>query len=374
MFKRFVENQGSLWAKPGLRTASLPALPKWRYTRRMRWVVGFLLLACAATAQDSPRRVYSDAIVAVVDGDPITHRELLMACRLTPDYPQLPEGGEGRAKIERNLLKILVEERVLLHRAQSEGIALSPDDERRLAVGLARQAEQYGGEGGLKNALREFGVSLDYFSARQRNQLVMRRLLQKNISMESYVSPGEIQRYYREHRARYEVRPEIRVWQIVVFPSASQVLREASPELERALADPDWDAATFAQAARQRVANGESFPDVARETSMMSGYDEAVVLKGKTTPRDVFNPPLDTAVSELGAGELSDVLTDDNGTRYVVWIEEKRRGGVRPLNEVQDEIHDTLRRSFYERKVADWTRELTREAVIEIYMQGVELR
>ena len=106
----------------------------------------------------------------------------------------------------------------------------------------------------------------------------------------------------------------------------------------------------------------------------MSGYDEAVVLKGKTTPRDVFNPPLDTAVSELGAGELSDVLTDDNGTRYVVWIEEKRRGGVRPLNEVQDEIHDTLRRSFYERKVADWTRELTREAVIEIYMQGVELR
>ncbi|MCA8920746.1 MAG: peptidyl-prolyl cis-trans isomerase [Planctomycetes bacterium] len=340
----------------------------------MRFAIGILLAVGAASAQDSPRRVYSDSIVAVVDGDPITHRELLMACRLTPDYPQLPEGGEGRAQIERNLLKILVEERVLLHRAQREGVVLSPEDERRLVVELGRQAEQYGGEGGLRNALREFGVSLDYFRARQRNQLVMRRLLGKNVSTEAYVPPGEMQRYYAEHRARYEVRPETRVWQIVVFPGAAQCLREPTPELAAALADPSWEPADFAERARARVAAGESFPDVARETSMMSGFEKPVVLKGKTTPQDVFNPPLDAAVDSLDAGELSEVLVDDKGTRYLVWIELKRRGGMRPLSEVQDEIHDTLRQALYERKVADWTRQLTQEAVIEVYLEGVEIR
>ncbi|MEZ6189089.1 MAG: peptidyl-prolyl cis-trans isomerase [Planctomycetota bacterium] len=341
----------------------------------MRLLVGLSIVCAAASlAQDDARRVYSDGIVAVVDGDPITHRELLMACRLTPDYPQLPEGGEGRAKIERDLLKILIEERVLLHRASQEGIALSSEDERRLMLDLTRQAEQYGGEGGLRNALREFGVSLDYFRSRQRNQLIMRRLLGKNVSTEAYVPPGDIQRYYREHRARYEVRPETRVWQIVVYPQPSMVLREPTPELTAALSEPGWDPAAFAERARKRVAGGESFPDVARETSMLTGFEKPVVLKGKDRPEEVFNPPLDRVVDDLGAGELSDVIVDEQGTRYLIWIEEKRRAGMRPLSEVQDEIHDTLRRRLYERKVEDWTRELTREAVVEIYLEGVELR
>ena len=107
---------------------------------------------------------------------------------------------------------------------------------------------------------------------------------------------------------------------------------------------------------------------------MMSGFEKPVVLKGKTTPQDVFNPPLDAAVDSLDAGELSEVLVDDKGTRYLVWIELKRRGGMRPLSEVQDEIHDTLRQALYERKVADWTRQLTQEAVIEVYLEGVEIR
>ncbi len=315
--------------------------------------------------EEAPERSYPDGVVALVEGTPITRYELELSCRLTRnDYRELPLGSSAAQRIRHEELTRLIEHRVLVQRAQEEEVKFTEDDQRRLDFELGRQAEAYGGIEGLRQALSAIGVPYDYFVARQKANLLVNKLLVKNISHDIFVTPVELRRAYEKNRARYQRAGETRFRQIVLYADPAQAVRVPEAVKERVEAG-SWDPQAYASELRQRILSGESFEEVALETSMGIRHDAELVIE---SPRTLV-PPLDALVAELGVGEVSQARTDTRrGAVYLVFLVDRRPAGVLSFEEVQEELEGELKEEFWARRVKAWIEKVTAEADVRRFL------
>lgn len=327
-----------------------------------------LALACLAPALRAQER-YPEGIVAIVDGEPITRWELDLLCRLAePAYRQLATDDARRTELLEKQLDSMIQERILLLRAQSEQVELGPEDDARLERELDREAERYGGRDGLREALRKEGVPLGFLQRRLRNNLMVTKLLLKHISRDVFVGPEEVRRYYDEHGDEFATKKLLRVRQIVVLPGTGVALRERTPPLlEEALRQGAFNAPAYAAALRTRILAGEAFEAVARAGSM--GPDEGLVLefKGNDRPQDALIAPLGDLAESLPVGQVSGVVTSETGTLHLLLVEERAPAGKKPLAVVQGDIERKLKDELWDSRVADWIEQAKRQAIVLKY-------
>ena len=298
-------------------------------------------------------------------------RELELSCRLLPEFRTLQPGDAmARFQLYSTQLDTLIEEKVLKLRAAEQSIVLSDNDEARLEAEVQRAAEPYGGLAGLRDALYEVGVPYEYFRERKRTNLLISKLLLANISKEIFVKPEALRQYYEEHQSRFETPGELRVRQVVVFPSADVYSRpNPPPALTRwTAAERAWDPQAYAEAARQAAIDGESFEQVAAEFSMGIDYDQELRFRGKSDLREL-NRALVEAIEALEIGEVSPVVETERGTRYVFALVDRRDPGVLPLEEVQQDIDRTLKDEIWNRRLREWIDELVEVAHVRRFLQ-----
>jgi len=325
-------------------------------------------LAAAASAQEDAERSYPDGVVAVVEGEPITRHELELACRLDEEYQSLPAGDtKARHEVQRRQLDVLIREKVLLLRAEADGVDLSPPDERRLDRAVARMAEAYRGEEGLRRALAREGVPYDYFVARHRTSLLIDKLLLQAVSREIFVSPAQIRRFYREHEGRFSHEGETRIRRIDVYPDPAVAYRVPSEVAARVEAEA-WDPAAYAEELRARVLAGEPFAEVAEQGSMGAKFDTDEVFPSGFDLQESFLPPLGATIERLEVGAVSEVLRTERGTYHVVILVDRREPGVLPLPEVQGEIERTLQNEIYATRRQDWIDQVMADAYVRTWL------
>jgi parvulin-like peptidyl-prolyl isomerase len=170
-----------------------------------------------------------------------------------------------------------------------------------------------------------------------KRRAVIQAFYKDEVESKAVVDESEIQAYYDEHSEQFQRRGRVKFRHILV-PTRTE-----------------------AEAARSRVLGGEDFPSVAREVSRdeatrSAGGLMASVPMGGDVPSAGMDEEFIEKVCEWKAGETTDPIRSSRGW-HVVMLEEKVEPGTKPLEEVRDDITQSLlpaaTREYYEGKLEE---------------------
>jgi peptidyl-prolyl cis-trans isomerase SurA len=282
-------------------------------------------------------------IVATVDGEPITERELR---RYAAERGK--EGTQGVS--DRQLLDALITDRLLEKEVEAKSITISDAE----VDNYIEQVKQRGrlDDAKFSAALAQQGLTMEQYKVRIKGELQKSQLINREIRGRVNVTPEEIQRYYDANIDTFTVSSGVTVRGILI---------EIGPaDGEEAVAR----AQAKAEEARAKAAGGADFALLAAEYSDGPGARSGGVLG--TFKQGEMDPTLERAVFSLKPGEVSQVVRNQRGF-FVLKVDQSEVGGHRPLAEVKDEIRERLYGERIEKRFEDWlSRELRERHSVEV--------
>src|SRR3989441_2261758 len=286
----------------------------------MRFLLSILaLIAGGGALAQSPRQEPAaparvdliDRIVAVVNKEVITQYEL--AERMNRVQKELQRRGTSlpdRGEIERQVLERLIIEKVQLQYARESGLRV---DDLELDRTVSRVAE------GNKLSLTEFRKTLerdeigfDKFREELRNEILVTRLREREVTSKITVSEGEIENFLLEQSGRKDAATEYSIAHILV-----RVPEQASPEqLEARRAR--------AEEALKRLKDGADFAQLAAAYSDAPDALQGGVMGWRSQERlpELFVE----ALAKLKAGDVSKVLRSPAGFHVLKLVEMRGAG------------------------------------------------
>jgi peptidyl-prolyl cis-trans isomerase SurA len=290
---------------------------------------GAALAQSARPEQAAPARIeLIDRIVAVVNKEVITQYEL--AERMNRVRKELERRGTSlpdRGEIERQVLERLIIEKVQLQYARETGVRV---DDLELDRTVSRVAE------GNKLSLTEFrktlegdAINFDGFREELRNEILMNRLRDREVTGKLSVSEGEIENLLVEQGERKDIATEYNIAHILV-----RVPEQATPEqLETRRAR--------AEEAVKRLKDGAEFARIAAAYSDAPDSLQGGVMGWRSQER---LPELYVeALAALKPGDISGVFRSPAGFHVLRLIE--LRGAGAPLLVEQAHVRHILIRT-----------------------------
>ena len=295
-----------------------------------------LMIACSSALAQSGRPEQApaarialiDRIVAVVNKEVITQYDLAERLnRVLKELQQretsLPDHGE----IERQMLERLIIEKVQLQYAQETGVRV---DDLELDRTVNRVAE------GNKLSLSEFrqtlerdAIGFDRFREELRNEILMNRLRDREVTGKITVSEGEIENFLLEQGERKDTATEYKLAHILV-----RVPEQATPEqLDTRRAR--------AEEVVKRFRDGTDFAQLAAAYSDAPDALQGGVMGWRSQERlpELFVE----ALAKLKPGDVSSVLRSPAGFHVLKLVE--LRGAGAPLLVEQAHVRHVLVRT-----------------------------
>ncbi|OGW38767.1 MAG: hypothetical protein A2X58_00910 [Nitrospirae bacterium GWC2_56_14] len=290
--------------------------------------------AAAPVAESAPSVSPDIRVVATVNGDPITLAEFQE--RLA--RAGFKSGKEVEPEVKEELLNRLVERKMLLREAQRRRIKIGlPDINKRIESFRAEQGQE------IKVALASQGIDFEKWKNDVWEDLMIERLLARDVNKKVAVSGTEIRRYYQDNAQQFERPEQVRVRQIVVSTEA-----EAQQVLEQLRGNPD-----FAAIAREKSTAPEA----------EQGGDLGYFSRGDMPTE--FN-----VVFTLPPGGVSGVVKSPYGF-HVFKLENKRPAGVLDLEEASPAIREKLTQEKQDRRYQQWLKELRSRTKFEVNYQAL---
>ena len=215
-------------------------------------------------------------VLAEVNNGKITTGDFDREVKNLPDYLKaMAETPQGR----KEMLDTMVIRELILQQAAKDGIDKSPEIEEK-----------------LKDL---------------RKRLVVESYLKKKVETESNVSDEELKKFYEQNKDKFKAGSQLK---------ASHILVKTEKEAKDILA---------------QIKAGGNFEELAKKNSVDSSAAKGGDLGwfGQGT----MVPAFEQAASKLKEGEVSDVVKSDFGF-HIIKLTGKRAAGVRPFEEVKEQI------------------------------------
>ena len=272
------------------------------------------------------RAEVANRIVATVDGEPITAHELKQYAK-----DRDTGGAEGR-----QILDALITDKLLEQEIKALGI-LARDDEIDRYIHEV-QARTGMDDARFKQAIAGQGMTWEQYRSKVKMEIEKAQLVNREIRQHVNVSPEEIKRYYDTHLADYEIAEQIRVRDIFI-PAES----DDEEGLARARAK--------AEEVRALALAGRDFATLARQFSEGPGADKGGELG--TFSRGEMERELEEALLKLKPGEVSQPIRSGSGF-HLLRLDQRIASGHKPLDEVKEDIRDTLYNEALEARFQQW--------------------
>jgi len=215
-------------------------------------------------------------VLAEVEGSTITTNDFKRELKNLPDYLKaMAETPQGR----KEMLDTMVIRELILKQATKDGLDKGPELEEKLQD--------------LKK------------------RLIVEAFLKKKVEAESQVSDADLKKFYEQNKDKFKAPEQIR---------ASHILVKTEKEAKDILA---------------QIKAGGSFEELAKKNSVDSSSAKGGDLGwfGKGT----MVPAFEKAALALKEGQVSDVVKSDFGY-HIIKLTGKRPAGIRPFEEVKDQI------------------------------------
>ncbi len=274
-----------------------------------------LLLATAAPAAPAQTRAApvrtGDYILAVVNQELVTASELNSRIeRVRADAARQRATLPPEEQLRREVLDALIDERVQLTHARDSGTRIDDAELDRAVNNVAVQNQITMAQ--LRERLRKEGIDYARFRNNVRDQLLTERVREREVQGRIRVTDADIDALLDERRAAARTAAEYNIAQLLVSVPDGASVEETARRRERA------------EAAKKRIAAGESFEAVARELSEDPNRAAGGVLGMRSADRlpDVF---VET-VKNLKPGEVAPELLRTGAGFHLLKLIDKREG------------------------------------------------
>lgn len=303
------------------------------------------LLAAALLIASCGKQPGGDDVAAVVDGHKIYRTEVDKYYQNQIAGSAQPPSGEQADSLRLNILGGLIEDQILMHRAEKLGL-LATDDEVERKLGEYKTPytnEQF------EARLREKKMTLDDFKRDIRRSITMEKVTNKEVNSKVNVSDQDIVDYYNSHKSEFNfIEPQYHLAQIFVTPMPNPQLPNQNNKAQN-----ETEARKKIQMVLNRLDSGDDFGTLAMNYS----EDTETASNGGDlgfTPESALrntDPNTRDTVMNLKPGEYSQVVPVVNpmnkqlmGFRIVKLLA-REPAGQRELSDprVQQAIRSELR-------------------------------
>jgi len=291
-----------------------------------RWIVWATGLAAAISGAQAET---VNGIKAIVHDSVITYDEVQGMVASEVQYLQrkyrndLPTLEAKLSEVGTNSLEQLLQSQLILRDFAEAGYAL-PESFVDEAV-EERLRDKFGGDRAkFAKTLQADGITFEKYRQQIREQITVQILRSKNVAQEIIMSPHKIEKYYLEHRDKYQVEDEVKL-RMIVLNKPTQADAERVHKLAEEILAKLKEGAAFAEMASVYSQGSQ------RSQGGDWGWVEKSVLKKE----------LGEVAFKLKAGERSDII-DLPEACYLMLVEDARPAHTRPLSELREEIERTL--------------------------------
>lgn len=262
----------------------------------------------AITATTAGQAQLVDAIVAVVNNEVITRRELQSRSAII-ERRLAGQGGTPppRAELQRQILERMIVERAQMQLAAEQGIKV---DDMMLDRALARIAEQNKlSLQDFRNRLEREGTPFAQFREEVRREITMQRLREREVDNKIQISDSEIDNYLAAEMGSAGTHQELKLAHILV-----RTPENASPE----------QIAQRQQRAEEAYRQLKSGGDFAKVAALFSDSEEAL-KGGELGWRGADRLPqlfLD-AIANLKPGGISAIVKSANGFHILKLVDQR---------------------------------------------------
>jgi peptidyl-prolyl cis-trans isomerase C len=301
--------------------------------------LGLILFSCKKKEEEKPAppaAVPSDVrIVATVNGDPITlaeFQERFARAGFKPD--------QGVAlEVKEDFLNRLIERKMMLNEAQRRRIKIGrPEINKRIEALHTENGKD------VKEILSEQGIDFEKWKSDIWEDMMVERLLARDVSRHVSVSSSEVKRYYQANPQEFQKPDQVHARQIVVSTEAE------------------------AQKVMEVLQSGADFATVARTKSTAPEAERGGDL-GYFAMGDM--PTEFNVVFGLSKGGISGIVKSPYGF-HIFKLEDKRGAGTISLDEAYKEIAEKLRREKEDRQYKQWLQELRSRTKFEVNYKALE--
>jgi len=302
--------------------------------------------------QPNPLALSTNDIVVTVDGEKITHGEIMQGVQmnLMQMSKRVPpqQLSQMYGQIYQNVTDTLVANILLTKAAEKSSLAVS-DTELAKEIALIESNAPKGTT--LKDALAENKIDYNEWKEDLRKQMLVRKLVDEKTTGIQEATPVEVAKFYEENADSFKVPETV---------TASHILLAFTPE------DTDVTKAQKKQAVEKMHADilaGGDFATIAAEKSDCPSKKQGGSLG--TFARGQMVPEFETAAFSQEIGKVGDVVETQFGY-HLIKTTAHEQAGIRPLAEVKDQLQNYLTGKKKQEALLAYIEELKKKANVEL--------
>lgn len=308
--------------------------------------VAFFVIILTVPARGA---ILLDKVVAVVNQDVITWSELYKAMEMDAPPDVRAMTAEEKKKIfskqEGHLLENLIDIKLELQQAASDGLTASPEEIQDAVNTIKKKYSMNASE--LAASLKKEGYSMKEYRKRLGEQILVSKVVDREIRSKIVVSDSDVSKYIQENRKELEADKGYRISQIFFHAPANAKDREG-------LFDK-------AEGIEKRIRAGERFEDLAKkyseDPSATSGGDLGFIKE------DQLSTEFRAQLSKMKVGDVSSPFWTASGLHIIKLVE---RPGLKSKSEIEDEARNELTRRLFALKYKEWVKRLRGKAFIDV--------
>lgn len=309
-------------------------------------------LCQGALAADNNEPRIIDGIAAVVNGDIITFSQVrLLAAPKERLLRTQFRGEELQKKIEearQGALKDLIDRQLIVQSFRKEKFEIPDHFVEEHINDIIR--EDFGGDRNtFIKTLQAQNYSLSEFKKNEMEKIIVSAMRSKNVKKMT-ISPTKVMEYYKEHKAEFTSKEQVKVRLIMIPTHAAEGNQAAQKAIAEEILGKLADGAPF-----DRMAQMYS-EDASRDNGGDWGWIE----------RKTLAPELEKVAFNLPAGRVSHVI--EVGTNfYILKVEEKKGGDAPSFAKLRPEIEKKLIQEEELRQQELWLAGLREKAYIRTF-------
>jgi len=320
--------------------------------RPLAVLLATLLLSPAANSQS--RTV--DRIVAQVNDDIITLSDLNREMAETRQELATKYAGDQleqeTAKAEKMVLDELIRQKLMLQKASELGFGANVDLQVTSTIENIRKQNKIKDMQEFERALAQQGMTMVGFRERLRRQIITQSLVQEFVGSRITLLSQEIDKYYKDHAADYTSQEEVSLSEIIIPSGASPAEAEAK-----------------ANEVHKSLSQGESFAALATQYSKGPTASKGGGIGAYLTAK--LNPDITAAIANLKEGDFTSV--QKSADSFIIYrVDVRKAAVVRPLEEVRDEIRNSLWNQKFNPEFERFIAQMKDEAYIQIFSEVKE--
>lgn len=315
------------------------------------------ILFLSVTAVSFGETAVVEEIIAKVNGEIILRSQLENALsELRREVEAAPDATPVQkqdllSQREKTILSDLIDERLLIEKGDELGVNVEADVLRQ-RDSIMKRANITDLEEFERWVNQQAGMPIEDLMDRMRQQFMTQAVIGQQVSSRISVSREEIQGYYDEHKDDFVRSEGVRLAEILIS-NESATSEEALAEIEKKARD-----------VHARVARGERFDEMARrfsdsEATKEQGGDIGIFRRG------VLQKEIEDEVFAANPGHVTNLMPVARGW-LILKVNQRYREGLAELEEVEEEIRNTLIGPRYQPAIREYLASLREDAYIEI--------